>query len=170
MVYDKTWGRFRLNEKEREKAHKPVAETTEQQNSFACHERMQGTTMKTIMAVFVLMGAAGCANSDLNIQPVEDDPSLFVGLARAFDANLNAEIRHNHPVEWNSRDLQAILKRLSIQESRGLMESSKPPQAVFPPGKLDPSYPRLGADFQNCQPFGLGCLCRLECRPKNTGP
>jgi hypothetical protein len=109
--------------------------------------------MKAMMAGVVLMlWMVGCASPGFIIQPVEDDPSLLVGLARVSDGSLDAETRHDHPVDWSFADLQAILKRLIIQEPGGLMDASGPPQAVFSPEDLLTLIPALHATFKIAHP------------------
>jgi hypothetical protein len=108
--------------------------------------------MKAIIAAILLVWTVGCANSGFIIQPVEDDPSLLVGLASSPDGGSDIEARHDHPVEWTTGDLQAILKRLAIQEGSGLMDSSRRPQTVFSQENLAHLIPALQHTFNIARP------------------
>jgi hypothetical protein len=108
--------------------------------------------MKTMMAGVLMLWMVGCASPGFIIQPVEDEPSLLVGLARVSDGSLDAETRHDHPVSWSHADLQATLKRLVIQEKGGLMDSSVAPRAVFSPEDLTTLIPALRDTFNIARP------------------
>jgi len=108
--------------------------------------------MKAIIAVILLAWTVGCANPGFIIQPVEDEPSLLVGLASSPDDSSEDETRHDHPVEWTTGDLQAILKRLVIQEGSGLLDSSRRPQAVFSQEDLTHLIPALQQTFNIARP------------------
>jgi hypothetical protein len=108
--------------------------------------------MNAIMAAVLMLWMVGCASPGFIIQPVEDEPSLLVGLARAPDGSSDTETRHDHPVEWSHADLQAILKRLVIQEKGGLMDSFGSPRAVFSPEDLTTLIPALQDTFNLARP------------------
>ena len=108
--------------------------------------------MKVIIAAILLVWTVGCANPGFIIQPVEDDPSLFVGLASSSGGASDTEVRHNHPVEWTTGDLQAVLKRLAIQEGSGLLDASRKQQAVFSPEDLTHLIPALQQTFKVARP------------------
>ena len=108
--------------------------------------------MKAIIAAILLVWTVGCANPGFIIQPVEDEPSLLVGLASSPDDSSEDETRHDHPVEWTTGDLQAILKRLVIQEGSGLLDSSRRPQAVFSQEDLTHLIPALQQTFNIARP------------------
>jgi hypothetical protein len=108
--------------------------------------------MKAIIAAILLVWTVGCANPGFIIQPVEDDPSLLVGLASSPDGASDTEARHDHPVEWTTGDLQAVLKRLAIQEGSGLLDSSRKQQAVFSPEDLTHLIPALQHTFNMARP------------------
>ena len=108
--------------------------------------------MKAIITVILMVWCVGCANHGFNIQPVEDDPSLFVGLASSSGGASDTEVRHNHPVEWTTGDLQAVLKRLAIQEGSGLLDASRKQQAVFSPEDLTHLIPALQQTFKIARP------------------
>jgi len=108
--------------------------------------------MNAIVAAVLMLWMVGCASPVFIVQPVEDDPSVLVGLARASDASADAEIRHDHPVNWSLADLQAILKRLVIQDPGGLMDASGPPRPVFSPEDLTTLVPALHATFNIARP------------------
>jgi hypothetical protein len=108
--------------------------------------------MKAIIAAILLVWTVGCANPGFIIQPVEDDPSLLVGLASSPDGASDTETRHNHPVEWTTGDLQAVLKRLAIQEGSGLLDSSRKQQAVFSQEDLTHLIPALQQTFKIARP------------------
>ena len=108
--------------------------------------------MKAIIAAILMVWTVGCANPGFIIQPVEDDPSLLVGLASSSDGSSETETRHDHPVEWTTGDLQAVLKRLAIQEGSGLLDSSRKQQAVFSPEDLTHLIPALQQTFKIARP------------------
>lgn len=103
--------------------------------------------MKAIIFAILLVWTVGCSTPDFIIRPVEDEPSLLVGLASAPEGSSETETRYDHPVEWAKADLQAILKRLVIQEGAGLMDSSRPSQAVFSQKDLTHFIPALQQTF-----------------------
>ena len=108
--------------------------------------------MKAIIAAILLVWTVGCANPGFIIQPVEDEPSLLVGLANSPDGSSETETRHDHPVEWTAGDLQAFLNRLAIQEGSGLMDPSRPPQAGFSQEDLTHLIPALQHTFNIARP------------------
>ena len=108
--------------------------------------------MKAIIAAILLVWTVGCANPGFIIQPVEDEPSLLVGLASSPNAASEAETQHDHPVEWTTGDLQAILKRLTIQEGSGLLDSSRRQQKVFSQEDLTLLIPALQQTFNIARP------------------
>jgi len=108
--------------------------------------------MKAIIAAILLVWTVGCANPGFIIQPVEDDPSLLVGLASSPDGASDTKAWHDHPVEWTTGDLQAVLKRLAIQEGSGLLDSSRKQQAVFSPEDLIHLIPALQHTFNMARP------------------
>jgi hypothetical protein len=108
--------------------------------------------IKAIIAVVLMVWCVGCAGPVFNTQAIEDEPSLLVGLARYHDEVEAAAIRHDHPVEWTTGDLQAILKRLAIHEGSGLLDSSKPQQAVFSSEDLTHLVPALQQTFNMARP------------------
>jgi len=108
--------------------------------------------MKAIIAAIFIVWCVGCANPGFIIQPVEDEPSLLVGLASSPDGSAEAETRHDHPVEWTTGDLQAILKRLAIQEGSGLLDSSRRQQTVFSQEDLTHLIPALQQTFNIARP------------------
>lgn len=108
--------------------------------------------MKVIKAVIVLVWLVGCASPGFTIKPVEDNPSLLVGLASPPAGTADAKTQHNHPVNWTTGDLHAILKRLALQEGSGLLDSSRPPQAVFSQEDLAYLIPALQQTFSLARP------------------
>lgn len=108
--------------------------------------------MHVIVAMILMLWLSGCASPGFLIQPVEDDPSVFVGLASSPEGAGEAEPRYEHPVQWSSGDLQAILKRLAIQEGGGLMDASRPAQTVFSPDDLTRLIPALLEAFKIARP------------------
>jgi hypothetical protein len=108
--------------------------------------------MKAIFAAILLMWTVGCAHPGMTIQPVEDEPSLLVGLASSPDGSSAGDTRHDHPVEWTTGDLQAILKRLTIQDRSGLLDSPRPPQRVFSQEDLTHFIPALQHTFTLARP------------------
>lgn len=108
--------------------------------------------MKGIIAAVLTVWFVGCAGPVFVTKAVEDEPSLLVGLTSYHEESEAAAIRHDHPVEWLKADLQAILKRLVIQEKGGLMDSSGPPRAVFSPEDITKLIPALHETFKIARP------------------
>ena len=109
--------------------------------------------MNGILAGILLVLSVGCTGGSIFItRPVEDEPSLLVGLTTYHDKAKAAEVRHDHPVDWSEADLLAILKRLVIQEGSGLLDSSSPRQAVFSPEDLSTLIPALRKTFKLATP------------------
>ncbi|MDR4493140.1 MAG: hypothetical protein R3B74_01715 [Nitrospirales bacterium] len=108
--------------------------------------------MNLFMSVVLLLVMGGCAGPDFIVQPVEDDPSVFVGLARLPEGTSEPESRHAHPVQWSSADLLALLKRLAVQEVRALMDASRPAQSVFASEDLPRLVPALQQAFAIARP------------------
>lgn len=109
--------------------------------------------MNLIMAVVLMLWVGGCASPGFIIQPVEDDPSVFVGLASSPEvAAAEPETRHAHPVQWSFADLQAILKRLAVQDGRGFMDASRPAQSLFASEDLPRLIPALQQAFTIARP------------------
>ena len=96
--------------------------------------------------------SVGCAGPVFITKPIEDEPSLLVGLTSYGDESKAAAIRHDHPVDWSTADLQAILKRLAFQEGGGLMDSSSPFQAVFSPEDMPNLIPAFQEAFKIARP------------------
>ncbi len=111
-----------------------------------------GKPIKGIIAVVLIMWCVGCGSPVFITQAIEDEPSLLVGLARYHDEAEATAIRHDHPVEWSIADLEAILKRLVIQEGGGLMDGSRSPKAVFTPEDLTHLIPALQHTFRMARP------------------
>ena len=107
---------------------------------------------RPIIAAILLVWTMGCANPVFTIQPIEDEPSLLLGLASSPDRSSEAQTPHDHPVEWTISDLQAILKRLAIQEGSGIMDSSRRPQTVFSQENLTHLVPALQQAFKRASP------------------
>ena len=99
---------------------------------------------RRILATLAVLSCLGCAGPALTTRPVHHDATVFVGLARYADAARAAGVRHDHPVEWNDADLQAVLSRLTLQERMGLLEEARPAQAVLEPDEI----PRLSAGLR----------------------
>jgi len=108
--------------------------------------------MKGIIAGILMVLSVGCAGPIFITRPVEDEPSLLVGLTTYHDKAKAAEVRHDHPVDWSEADLQAILKRLVIQDGSGLLDSSSPRQTVFSPEDLLTLVPALQKTFKLASP------------------
>jgi len=104
--------------------------------------------MKSIIAaVLIVFWLGGCTSPGFIIAPMKDEPSLFVGLAGLADRTTGIEPQHDHPVEWTTGDLQAILKRLAVQEGSGLMDFSRTPQVIFSPDELTHLIPAVQKAF-----------------------
>ena len=132
--------------------HIPVAENAEPRYSHARNVKPFEKPMKAIIAGFLIVLSVGCTGPTFITSPVEDEPSLLVGLTTYHDESKASEVRHDHPVEWSTADLQAILKRLVIQEGSGIMDSSRPLQAVFSPEDLITLIPALRETFKIARP------------------
>lgn len=112
------------------------------------HEQL----LNGIIVGILMVLSVGCTGPIFITRPVEDEPSLLVGLTTYHDKSKAADVRHDHPVDWSTADLQAILKRLAIQEGSGLLDSSSPRQAVFSPEDLTTLMPALQKTFQLAGP------------------
>lgn len=99
-----------------------------------------------------LFSGMGCAGPTLITHPVQDEPSLLIGLARYQPPAANRTVRHNHPMEWAEKDLSAILKRVFIRRSSGLMDSSRPLEAVFSQEEISFLTPGLRKAFGLAHP------------------
>lgn len=132
-----------------------VAEKTEPRYSPTRNVMAHGKPMKGIIAGILIALCVGCAGPIFITQPVEDEPSLLVGLASYNDQSEAVAIQHDHPVEWSHADLHAILKRLFIQDGSGLMDSSRPLQVVFSPEDMANLIPGLQETFKIAQPSDL---------------
>ncbi len=108
--------------------------------------------MKGIIAGILIILCVSCAGPVFVTRPVEDEPSLLVGLASYNDQSKATAIQHDHPVEWSKADLHAILKRLFIQEGGGYMDSARPLQTVFSPEDRTNLIPGLQETFKIAQP------------------
>ncbi len=105
--------------------------------------------MKTILTVGLLLTCVGCADPMLITRPVQDEPSLFIGLSSYNNQGKLAQDKHNHPKEWSEADLHRILTRLLIQKQGGIMDPLKQPQAVFSPENIFILAPALREAFQS---------------------
>lgn len=110
------------------------------------------TLMKTILIGSLLLVCAGCADPMFHTRPVQDEPSVFVGLTSYHRAKEGARVQHNHPKAWSEADLRTILARLLIQKQGGIMDPSTQPQAVFLPDDLVLLTPALRETFQAARP------------------
>ena len=146
------WNFFSASMEKSEKGHRPVAQKTEPRYSHTRNIMAYEKFMKGIIAGVLIALCVGCAGPAFITRPVEDEPSLLVGLASYNDHSQATAIRHDHPVEWSKSDLHAILKRLFIQEGGGLMDSSRPQQAVFSPEDMAILIPGLHKTFKIAQP------------------
>ena len=81
----------------------------------------------------LLLSCVSCANPAMTTRAMQDEPSLFVGLASLNDSGELAQVQHNHPMEWNEADLHMILTSLLIQKQGGIMDPHKQPRPVFSP-------------------------------------
>lgn len=106
--------------------------------------------MKTILIGSLILAGVGCSDPMFTTRPVQDEPSLFVGLAR--DNDLGELAHHNHPKEWSDTDLRTILTRLLIQKQGGIMDPLKEPRAVFSPDDIALLTPALREGFKVARP------------------
>ena len=108
--------------------------------------------MKTVLIGTFLLACVGCANPMLITRPVQDEPSLLVGLASYNNSGKSAPIQHNQPREWSEADLHGILSRLMVQKQGGIMDPSSQPQAVFSTDEIFHLTPALRETFKVAQP------------------
>lgn len=99
---------------------------------------------RRILAAVAVLSCLGCTGPALTTRPVHHDATVFIGLARYADAARAAGVRHDHPIEWNDADLQAVLSGLTLQERMGLLDEARPAQGVFEPDEV----PRLTAGLR----------------------
>ena len=105
-------------------------------------------TMRKILAGVLLLYCVGCAGPTFVTRPVQDDPSVLVGLASYHDPEKGALVWHDHPREWSEAELSAILTRLRVQERGGLMDPTRPPRAVFSSEDMTHLLPGLRKSFR----------------------
>lgn len=117
---------------------------------LSCH--VPNTMMKTILTAALLFTCVGCANSTFITRPVQDEPSLFVGLTKYNDSGKLEEVQHNHPMEWSEADLHAILTRLLVQKKGGIMDPLTQPRPVFSPDDILLLTPALRESFSVAGP------------------
>jgi hypothetical protein len=105
-----------------------------------------------ILPAIAVLFCLGCAGPALTTRPVHRDATVFIGLTRYADATKAAEVRHDHPVDWNDADLQTILSRLELQERMGLLAEARPALAVFEPDEVPRLSAGLNEGFRAAQP------------------
>lgn len=108
--------------------------------------------IKTILTGVLLLTCVGCAETGFNTRPVQDEPSLFVGLASHNDSGKLATVQYDHPREWSEADLQGILTRLLIQKQGGIMDPATQPRIVFSPEDIIHLTPALRETFAVAKP------------------
>lgn len=108
--------------------------------------------MRPVVLGLSLIVWVGCAAPTFTTQVIQSDPQLFVGLSSFQDRAEAAAVRHDHPVTWTEAELRAILGRLLLQEQGGLMDSTKPPRAVFSADELLRLLPALQQAFEAARP------------------
>ena len=108
--------------------------------------------MKAILAGALLLVFGGCTDSMIITRPVQDEPSLLVGLAHYQDPGKLGLVQHNHPMEWADADLHSILARLLIQERGGIMDPFQQPQVVFSADDIIHLTPALLETFSVARP------------------
>lgn len=113
---------------------------------------LNADVIKAILAAAVLLTCVGCADSIFRTQPLNDEPSLFVGLASFEDPEKLTSIHHNHPMEWSDGDLRMILAGVYVQKRGGIMDPSKPPEAVFSSDDIILLTPALREAFKVARP------------------
>jgi len=109
-------------------------------------------TIKAILTGTLLLACVGCAGPMFNTRPVQDEPSVFVGLASHNDPEKRSLGQHHHPKEWSETDLHAILTRLLVQKQGGIMDPLTHPRAVFSPDEILQLTPALRKTFKLAGP------------------
>lgn len=107
--------------------------------------------MKTIILGAILLACIGCTESTLNIRPVQDEPSVFVGLSNPQAMDSPASVQLNHPMEWSESDLHMILGRLLVQGRAGMMDPYPEPKVVFSADEVILLTPGLRETFESAQ-------------------
>ena len=100
----------------------------------------------------MILAASGCAAPSFTLQPIQQEPQVFVGLASHADRAEASALHHEHPATWTEADLRAILGRLLLQERGGLMDPTKPPRPLFATDELARLLPGLRQAFQSARP------------------
>lgn len=108
--------------------------------------------MRAILVGAILLACLGCAEPRLTTKPVRQEPTIIVGLATYDDGGKAAHVRHEHPAEWAAGDLHAVLTRLLLQERGGLMDTPRPPRAVFSQDEVRRLLPGLREAFRIARP------------------
>ena len=95
-----------------------------------------------------------CTSPTFQIRPVQDEPSVFVGLSTGppQEADGQTTVGHNHPVDWSEANLPIILTRLLVQKQGGMMDPYKQPQPVFSPDDIILLTPGLYEAFTAAGP------------------
>ncbi len=113
---------------------------------------LHSNLITTILAGGLLLAGVGCADTMFNTRPVQDEPSVFVGLASQNEPETLSLGTHNHPMEWSNTDLHAILSRLLVQKQGGIMDPLTHPQAVFSQDEILQLTPALIESFKVARP------------------
>lgn len=82
---------------------------------------------------------------------VQEEPAWFVRLDAYQDAG-GSSVRHEHPATWTVEELFAILSRLLLEDRVGLMDSARPPRAVFSSEEISLLAPAIRGSFQRAAP------------------
>ena len=111
--------------------------------------------MKIIIIGIFFFSCFGCSDSRLNIRPVHDSPSLYVGLTSSNDPEKLTQVHYTHPMVWSEGNLRAILEGLFIQKQGGLLDAVKPLEVVFSPEDITQLIPALRSTFKVARPSDL---------------
>lgn len=104
---------------------------------------------------FSLLLCLGCAGPSMDVKAVHDEPSLFVGLGQVSDSQMSENEGFDHPAQIPTANLSPLLARVFIKKGHGLMDSSKPIQAVFSSEEINHLAPLLSQIFQLATPREL---------------
>lgn len=99
----------------------------------------------------VLVLSLGCAGPALTSRVVQEEASWFVRLDSYQDAG-SSPVHYDHPATWTVEELFAVLSRLLLEDRVGLMDSARPPRAVFSSEEIILLAPAFRGSFQRAAP------------------
>jgi hypothetical protein len=125
-----------------------------------------------VLASFMALLLAGCANSPTFSRPVFQDPILMVRLdSPLFPGETRAE-PNSHPLEFTSQNLSKILQSIRIKKEVSLLNyyvlrKDTKPVPVFPPDIVELLAPQIKIAFAKARPEEM--VVFFVTRPREDG-